>query len=63
MQGNIFFVRFYEGRGASLVRNGPLPEEPYERLKTVINGLIDVPMIMSTMKTAIRQAVSQSGKG
>lgn len=55
-------MRFYEGRGAALVRTGPLPDEPYERLKTVINGLVDVPMIMSTMKSAIRQAASQSGK-
>lgn len=62
LQGNIFFVRFYEGRGASLVRTGPLPSDPYERLKTVINGLVDIPMIMSTMKTAIRQAASQSVK-
>lgn len=61
-QGTIFFVRFYEGEGASLVRNAPLPKDSDERLKIVINGLVDIPMIMGTMRTAIRQAVGQTGK-
>jgi hypothetical protein len=55
------FVRFVEGEGAAMVRNKPLPSDSQERLKIVLESLVDVPLIMGSMKTAIRQCVSQSG--
>ena len=60
MQGNVLFVRFTEGEGAQLVRSSLLPKDPQERLKIVLNGLVDVRLIMQTMRDAIKQAVKQS---
>jgi len=60
LQGDVLFVRFIEGEGAELVRNKPLPSDTQERLKIVLDSLVDVPLIMGSMKTAIRQCVSQS---
>lgn len=59
--GDVMFVRFVEGEGAAMVRNKPLPSDSQERLKIVLESLVDVPLIMGSMKTAIRQCVSQSG--
>ncbi len=61
MQGDVLFVRFVEGEGAELVRNKPLPSNPQERLKIVLDSLVDVPLLMGSMKTKIPQVVSQSG--
>ncbi len=42
------------------MRSSPLPQDPQQRLKTVVDGLVDVPLIMSTMKSAIKQAATQA---
>ena len=61
VQGNVFFVRFYEGEGSSLI-NKKLPSDPQQRLKTVIDGLVDVTTIMRTMKAAIKETAGRSVK-
>ena len=58
VQGNVLFVRFFEGKGSKLIVNktstGP------DRLKTILGSLVDVPLIMNTMQDAIRRAVMTS---
>jgi hypothetical protein len=53
-QGNVLFVRFYEGEGArSAYKNsGGLPQ--------LMEQLVDVPQIVNSMPDAIRVAVMQS---
>ena len=54
LQGNVLFVRFYEGEGA---------KSAYKfsgSLQQLLEQLIDVPQIVNTMPAAIRQAVMQS---
>lgn len=60
LQGNVLFIRFFEGPGAQADRNTPLPSDQPRRLQTVLGSLVDVPLIMSSMKNAIRQAVVSS---
>ena len=54
MQGNVLFVRFYEGEGA---------KSAYKfsgGLQQLIEQLIDVPQIVNSMPPAIRTAIMQS---
>ncbi|KAI7839864.1 hypothetical protein COHA_006402 [Chlorella ohadii] len=56
--GNVLFVRFYEGNGAAAVGLGGGKDRPTEqRLQTLLDGLVDVPLIMQTMPEAIKKAV------
>ncbi|PRW33255.1 hypothetical protein C2E21_7794 [Chlorella sorokiniana] len=56
--GNVLFVRFYEGDGAAAVGLGGSKDRPTEqRLQTLLDGLVDVPLIMQTMPDAIKKAV------
>jgi hypothetical protein len=56
-QGNVFFVRFFEG-DAIIGEN--VPTEPTARLKRALDYLPDVPVIMNTLKPAIIKAVKSS---
>ena len=55
-QGNVLFVRFYEGEGANAIykSNGDLPR--------LLQSLVDVPLIVNTMPQAIRRAVMQASQ-
>ena len=54
VQGNVLFVRFYEGEGAKSAYkyNGGLQQ--------LIEQLIDVPQIVNSMPPAIKTAIMQS---
>lgn len=60
LQGNILFVRFFEGPASGIDRQGPPAKDPRKRLQTNAEALIDIPIIMETMKEAIRKAVVQN---
>ena len=53
-QGNVLFVRFYEGEGAGAVYSFD------GNLTALMGALVDVPVIVNTMPQAIRLAVVQS---
>ncbi|KAL0028787.1 hypothetical protein WJX79_007632 [Trebouxia sp. C0005] len=59
-KGDVLFVRFFEGPAAGIDRQGPAPSNPRERLQKNAEALIDVPIIMQTMKVAIQKAVAQN---
>ncbi|KAF5838294.1 hypothetical protein DUNSADRAFT_3090 [Dunaliella salina] len=59
-QGQVLFVRFYEGPASTQARNERAPKDPKERLEAVIASLVDVPTIMQTMPNAIRKAAQVS---
>ncbi len=56
-QGNVFFVRFFEG---DTILGENVPTDPTARLKRALDYLPDVPVIMSTLKPAIISAVKKS---
>ncbi len=60
VQGDVLFVRFFEGPASGIDRQGPAPSNPRERLQKNAEALIDVPIIMQTMKVAIQKAVAQN---
>jgi len=54
LQGNVLFVRFYEGEGA---------KSAYKysgSLQQLMEQLIDVPQIVNSMPSAIKTAIMQS---
>ena len=59
-QGNVLFVRFFEGPASGIDRQGPQIADKRQRIQTNAEALIDIPIIMETMKQAIRQAVAQN---
>jgi len=59
-QGQVLFVRFYEGPASTQARNERASKDPAERLDAVLASLVDVPTIMQTMPNAIRKAVQIS---
>ena len=61
-QGDVLFVRFFEGPASGIDRQGPPPSNPRERLQKNAEALIDIPIIMQTMKGAIQKAVAQNTK-
>eukprot|EP00891_Asterochloris_glomerata_P005330 jgi/Astpho2/5330/Aster-x0249 len=58
--GNILMVRFFEGPGSGMDRQGPPLNDKQENLRRNMEILVDVPIIMRTMAQAIRKAVSTS---
>ena len=60
MQGNVLFVRFFEGPASGIDRTGPPISNTKERLQKNAEALIDIPIIMETMKKAIQKAVAQN---
>lgn len=58
--GDVLFVRFFEGPASGIDRQGPAPSNSQERLQKNAEALIDVPIIMQTMKVAIQKAVAQN---
>ncbi len=54
----MLFVRMYEGPAAALL-NGTLSStsDSDTRLKKILDGLVDVPVIMNSMPAAIKRAV------
>lgn len=60
MQGDVLFVRFFEGPASGIDRQGPPIKDPRQRVQTNAEALIDIPIIMETMKQAIRKAVVQN---
>ena len=54
LQGNVLFVRFYEGEGAKAAYKFS------GGLRQLMEQLIDVPQIVNSMPAAIRVAVMQS---
>lgn len=61
-QGDVLFVRFFEGPASGIDRQGPPPSNPRERIQKNAEALIDIPIIMQTMKGAIQTAVAQNAK-
>lgn len=59
-QGDVLFVRFFEGPASGIDRQGPPPSNPKERVQKNAEALIDIPIIMQTMKVAIQKAVAQN---
>lgn len=62
MQGNVLFVRFYEGPGSGMDRQGPPIKDEQQRVQSAAENLVDLPILMGTMMQAIRQSVSQNIK-
>ena len=62
LQGDVLFVRFFEGPGSGIDRQGPPPNNAKERIQKNAEALIDIPIIMQTMKGAIQKAVAQNTK-
>lgn len=60
IQGNVLIVRFFEGPASGIDRQGPQIGDKRQRIQTNAEALIDIPIIMETMKQAIRQAVVQN---
>ena len=56
----MLFVRFFEGPASGIDRRGPPPSNPKERVQKNAEALIDIPIIMQTMKVAIQKAVAQN---
>lgn len=56
----MLFVRFFEGPASGIDRRGPSPSNPKERVQKNAEALIDIPIIMQTMKVAIQKAVAQN---
>jgi hypothetical protein len=54
-QGNVLFVRFYEG-SMSFAGRTP-PTDPQRRLDVALESLVDVTTIMQSMPAAIRSSV------
>lgn len=61
-KGDVLFVRFFEGPASGIDRQGPPPSNPRERIQKNAEALIDIPIIMQTMKGAIQTAVAQNAK-
>lgn len=59
-KGDVLFVRFFEGPASGIDRRGPPPSNPKERVQKNAEALIDIPIIMQTMKVAIQKAVAQN---
>ena len=57
VQGNILFARFYEGDGSFIDKGRNVPSDPMQRVQAASSGLVDVPIIMQTMRDAIKRAV------
>lgn len=62
LQGNVLFVRFYEGPGSGMDRQGPPLKDERQRLKLAAENLVDLPILMGAMQQAIKQSVSQNMK-
>lgn len=60
LQGDVLFVRFFEGPASGIDRQGPAPSNAKERVQKNAEALIDIPIIMQTMKVAIQKAVAQN---
>lgn len=60
LQGDVLFVRFFEGPASGIDRQGPAPSNAKERMQKNAEALIDIPIIMQTMKVAIQKAVAQN---
>ena len=60
LQGDVLFVRFFEGAASGIDRQGPPIKDSKERLQKNAEALIDIPIIMRTMKVAIQKAVAQN---
>jgi hypothetical protein len=58
--GDVLFVRLLEGAGAAEVGLGGGSADPQQRLQTLLDGCVDVPLIMQTLPGAIRRAVMVS---
>ena len=56
----MLFVRFFEGPASGIDRTGAPISNPRERLQKNAEALIDIPIIMETMKKAIQKAVAQN---
>ncbi|KAK9868655.1 hypothetical protein WJX84_003925 [Apatococcus fuscideae] len=56
-KGNILFARFYEGDGSFIDKGRNVPSDPMQRVQAASSGLVDVPIIMQTMRDAIKRAV------
>lgn len=61
LQGQVLFIRFYEGPAAVAGRQTPMPADAGERLDVVLKSLVDVDLIMSTMPVAIKKSVAAAG--
>lgn len=48
--GDVLFVRLYEGRGAQELGMGGGAATPEARLKTMLPGLVDIPIIMEARR-------------
>ncbi|MEW5296954.1 MAG: hypothetical protein WDW36_000197 [Sanguina aurantia] len=59
-QGKVLMIRLYEGPAAQTDRRTPASENERERLETLLSTLVDVPIIMQTMPTAITAAIRSS---
>lgn len=59
-KGDVLFVRFFEGPASGIDRTGPPISNSRERLQKNAEALIDIPIIMETMKKAIQKAVAQN---
>ena len=60
LQGDVLFVRFFEGPASGIDRQGPAPSNAKERVQKNAEALIDIPIIMQTMRVAIQKAVAQN---
>jgi hypothetical protein len=60
VQGSVLFVRLYEGAASHVMLGAGLraSADNDARLKALLSGLVDVPVIMQTMPGAIRKAAS-----
>ena len=59
-QGDVLFVRFFEGEASGMDRRRPPPADAQQRLREAVNALVDIPIIMRSLPDAIRAAAKQS---
>lgn len=56
-QGSVLFARFFEGDASFAERTSNIPKDPMKRVQEASSGLVDVPIIMETMRDAIKRSV------
>ena len=57
LQGSVLFARFFEGDASFAERTSNIPKDPMKRVQEASSGLVDVPIIMETMRDAIKRSV------
>ncbi|KAK9837675.1 hypothetical protein WJX74_002772 [Apatococcus lobatus] len=55
-KGSVLFARFFEGDASFADRSRNIPSDPMKRVQEASSGLVDVPIIMQTMRDAIKRS-------